>query len=658
MAYGEGSGILSTFEASGKDTTAPNVSDQSRADTNTVRMIEKVFARDKQHRAKYDSNWIDYYRFYRGDQWQNSRPDYLNDGVLNFVQSVIQTIIPIMTDHRPNVIANPENPSDFEFSEIMTQVLRSRWDRDNFSQILVEAIVDMAITGTCITEQAWNQDLNHGIGDFEFNTIEPLYCYPDARSRNVNDKYGKRFTTAIPTDVAEVKLKYPKKAHLIKSDLSSEDDIKSIKAAEQGNLVRSPTNEELIFQSGKPGSTDSTSQVLVITCWLDDETMIEEKVMEKDQEGKDIQKGFQQKKKYPNGRKIVIANKVLLEDIENPYIDGKKPFARGVNYILPREFWGTGEVEQLMGPQETINKIWAYMMDVMETMSNPVWLNPTTSGVFDSSLKAKPGLVIPHHLGSEPRRMQGSEIPSSMFAAFDRAREIFDKISGVNDVSQGVIPAGMSGVAIDELKEASQTRIRLKSRNVDAWLNDVGQMFASRILQFYTVPRIVRLTENDGAEKYFKFAMDETTNEAGEAQRTATVQHFEDVPDENGNIIKQPGEPIQYEIKGNLDIRISVGTTLPFKKAQKKAEAKELFQMGIYDADDLLEDLEHPRKTAVLQKYSERQAAASEAAAAEAQQEQAIKMAELQIKAGGGIPAPQGAQQPAPSPNGALAAVQ
>jgi hypothetical protein len=414
--------------------------------------------------------------------------------------------------------------------------------------------------------------------------------------------------------------------------------------------VRTPTDNLTLVQGERPNDAEGPDQILVITAWLDDDTMVEEKVMEEDSQGKKVHKGFRTRKKYPNGRKVVIANKVLLEDEENPYIDGKKPFARLIDHILPREFWGEGEVEQLKGPQQIINKLWGYVMDVLDLMGNPVWKNPVGSGVFDESIVNKPGLVIPYNEGSEPHREPGIEVQGSVFAAFDRMQQVFDKVSGVNEVSQGAVPSGMSGIAIEELQEAAQTKIRLKSRNVEAWLTQVGQQFASRILQFYTVPRIIRVTEDENAEKYFKFAVDEVTDEQGEIQRVATVQRFEEVEDEFGNIITAPGTPIQYELKGNLDIRITTGTTLPFRKAQKKAQAKELFQLGIYDAEDLLEDLEHPKKSLILEKYNNRQQQAAEAEAAAEQQEMAFREAELMSKGGGG--------QPAPSAEAPLAAVQ
>ena len=644
----EGTGRISTFQAPSEGQS--DLAQQSPKDRETMLMVEKLFARYKQHRHNYDQTWVENYRFFRGNQWKEPRPAYRNVDVLNFTNASIQTIIPILTDNRPNVVTIPENPSDFDFSEIMTQVLTAKWDRDNYSQIVVEALVDAMIYGTAITSQEWNADLLNGLGDYEWKTIDPMYCYPDARSGNINDGKGEGFITAIPTDLAQVKREHPDQAHMLKADLADIDVNKAAKIDQNDFTIRSATDNLTLVQNERPHEKETAPQILVVTAWLDDNAMIEEKVMEKDADGKERQKGFRLKKKYPNGRKVKIANKVLLEDIDNPYIDGKMPFAKLVDYTLPREFWGEGEVEQLKGPNRILNKLWGNVMDTLDLMGNPVWKNPVGSGVFDESIVNKPGLVIPYNEGSEPSREMGLDVQASVFQAFDRMQQVFDKLSGVNDVSRGVVPAGTSGVAIDQLQEADQTRIRLKARNVDAWLNDVGQQFASRILQFYSVPRIVRITEDENTERYFKIAIDEITNSEGDPQRFATIQPIDQVQQEDGTTQMVEGAPVQHEIKGNLDIRITVGTTLPFRKAQKKQQAKELFQLGIYDAEDLLEDLEHPRKESILNKYNQRQEAAAQAEAQAAEQELQFRMAELQAKTGA-------APQPAPPSQDALAAV-
>ena len=107
-----------------------------------LQIPEQVSIDYVRERAKFDGDWIENYKFFRGNQWTEKRPSYRHSEVLNFVHAAIQTIVPILTDRRPNIEALPENPSDFEFAEIMTQVLRGKWDRESWGQIVAEGIVD------------------------------------------------------------------------------------------------------------------------------------------------------------------------------------------------------------------------------------------------------------------------------------------------------------------------------------------------------------------------------------------------------------------------------------------------------------------------------------------------------------------------------------
>jgi hypothetical protein len=247
-----------------------------------------------------------------------------------------------------------------------------------------------------------------------------------------------------------------------------------------------------------------------------------------------------------------------------------------------------------------------------------VWTVSTASGVEPESILNQPGLIIPHTPGNPPVRQPGMEVQGSLFATLDRITQYFDKISGINDVSRGAAPLNSSGVAIDSLREAAQTKLRLKARNIEAWLTHVGHQMQSRILQFYSIPRIVRITENENVPTYFKIAIDEKLDESGEAQAVATVQDIQPVQDQFGNETFTPTQTRQFEIKSNFDTRVSVGSSLPFRKAQREAKAQQLFQLGIYDEEDLLTDLEHPRKEQILEKINQRKEAAAQAAQAQA----------------------------------------
>ena len=222
--------------------------EQSAKKRKTVKMVEKLFQRAKRERAKYDKDWVENYKFFRGNQWTEKRPSYRHSEVLNFVHAAIQTIVPILTDRRPNIEALPENPSDFEFAEILTQVLRGKWDRETWGQIVAEGIVDACIYGTAISEQPWNPDLLDGLGDYEFKTVDPMYVYPAPDSHDINSDNNDFLIIAKPTDINEVKRKYPKAAHNIKSDISDVDLAKTAKTDMDDYRIRSASDNMSLVQ--------------------------------------------------------------------------------------------------------------------------------------------------------------------------------------------------------------------------------------------------------------------------------------------------------------------------------------------------------------------------------------------------------------------------
>jgi hypothetical protein len=614
----QATGRLEEHQSAARDkgTTAPGKAEQKESAKRIVKMCEKWLTQAKRHRALFDTNWVSNVKFVEGKQWRERRPSYRHSEVLNLTHAAIQTIIPILTDSRPNIETLPQEPSDFEFSEVMTQILRAKWDMLGFSQIVAEGIVDLASIGTVISKQEWDEDANFGLGEYEFELVDPLHCFPDPNARDINDKFCRRFQTAVETDLEEVKRKYPQYAHLLKPNVGDMPMAQQSRIeTEDDYRVRSVSDFDMLIQSHRPIDADRNNQILLVTTYCHSDEVEEYEICEQDKDGNEVKK-YQTKKKYPNGRKIVHANGILLEDVENPYIDGKFPFARGIDHIRPRTFWGMGEVEQLRGPQEMMNKLISYTMDVLILMGNPIWIVDTDSGIDPDNIVNQPGLVVEKNPQTEVRRESGVQLQPFILQTMDRIRDIFDQISGVNDVSRGATPSNTSGVAIDMLQEAAQTKLRLKSRNVEHWLTQVGKQHVARILQYYKIPRIVRLTgdENDG--KYFRVAIDERVDEENENQTVIQLQEL-GRNEETGEMVSTDVREIVA--KGNLDVMIGTGTALPFAKAKRESQAMKLLELGIYDEADYLDDIQHPKRDKILRKLQQRKEGEAQAAMQENQ---------------------------------------
>lgn len=571
----------------------------------TIKYVEKKFLRAKKWRAQYDKKWMHYYKMFRGQQWPEQRPAYRHSEVINLVFQAIQSVVPIITDTRPRWEYQPQDPSDREFAEIMNKLAEADWIRNNWLMDLTESVYDAHFYGTALGEMGYDDKAKPMDGDIYLRSCDPFASYPDPSAKDVN-KQSRYFVKAEPVDVSQMKREYPELGRFVRADIV--DAIKSEKTEmDPVYQLRLPIDETKSMQ-GQGVSVESLLDqkcLKKIMYCLSDETIEEADPMT----GEMIKR-----LKYPQGRKIIVAGGVLLEDGPIPYEDGKFPYARLVNYMLPREFWGVSEVEQLESPQKTFNKLISFSLDVLTLMGNPIWIVDDEAGVDTDNIINSPGLIIEKNKNGEVRREEGVQLQPFVLQLIDRMQEWFVGIAGTLESSPP--PGVTAAAAIQDLMEAGQTRVRLKSRYLDAYLQDLGQMYLSRVLQYRNAPTIVRLTGDENAGQYFKFhvsqAVDPATgqpavDEAGNPMRVANVE------------MMGPGGSMgakQIPIKSGLDVKVSTGTTMPFMKAQKSRQAQELFAAGVIDQEEVLKTIEWPNYQTVMERM---QMAAQQAAQAEQQ---------------------------------------
>lgn len=563
----------------------------------TLKLVQKLLDKAKRHRAMFDKDWLDNYRMFRGKQWKESRPSYRHSEVVNLVHRTIQSSVPIQVDARPRFEFLPQEPQDREIAEILSVVGEADWERSNWAEELLEVVYDSNIYGTGLSQVLGEKNL------VTYQSEDPVYCFPDPEARST-DKRCSYFIHAEPRDIGWIKRRWKDKADHIKADLN---DLAKTARAEDDIRFRSPADRNMVMEGSTPQDGANKDLALLVTAWLAPE-LCEEDFDEEESIAEDGQPLYVQKAKYPKGRKIVIVNNCVLEDGPNPYDDGEMPFERYPNYVMPREFWGQSEVEQLKGPQRVFNKLISFALDVMSLMGNPIWLNPSTSGVDDDTLVNRPGLVVPYDpsaSGAKPERQEGVGLQPFVLQLVDRMEQWFDSLGPSQDVSRGSQPSGVTAAsAIQSLQEAAQTRLRQKQRNLDGYLQKVGQHYLSRVFQFYEAPKVIRLTAADGAAKYFRMHIEQSPE-----GRTLSVVPYTDAGLEDVAAGKK------LPIKGNFDVKVSTGSSLPFAKAEKENKLLAYFDRGIVDAREVLETTDYPNAQVVLDRVANAAAAQAEAAA-------------------------------------------
>lgn len=648
---------LSEHEAPGQGMNKPPGYNPDEKDKKTIELANKLYEKAKKYRKRYDQKWIDFYKMFRGRQWKEVRPSYRHSEVINMVFETIQSMVPTLTDARPKLEFLPTVPTDptqMELADIYTKIAENDWVHNNWLDVLTEIVYDAHFYGAGLAYVGFDEKADLGVGAVLFESFDPFYAFPDPSARNINDRRGEYFLTAEPTKVSKLKKEYPDVAKWLTADVV--DLTQGDKADIYQVMFKSPVDSKLIVEGPSGYDSVSKDESLKITLYFKDDETEEEEELAAEEDGtpqkddRGVLEGgsasedqdepkteFIQKLKYPNGRKIVIAGGVLCEDGPIEWDDGLFPFVKLVNYMLPREFWGISEVEQLEGPQKTFNKIVSFALDVMTLMGNPVWKVGTTSGVDTDNLFNKPGLIIEADDISQVEREPGVQLQPFVLDLADRYKKYFDQISGQTDLSKGAEPSDVTAAsAIEDLQQAQQTRLRLKSRHIDSFLQDFGKLYISRVNQKYSIPRIVRVTGDNNVDEFFQFhvTLGDPNNPEHVDPHTGEPKKFANITTYNEN---GPQNRV-IEITSDFDMKVGTGSTLPFAKAAKGTQAQNLFKLGVIDDEELLKTIDWPNYEAVLQRVNSKKQQ-------QMQQQMAMAQQAAAAKAGGGGPPP-----PPPAP--------
>lgn len=580
-----------------------------------IQLVDDVLGKNKKHRRTYDHNWLEDYRMFRGRQWKEQRPSYRHSEVLNYIFRSIQSTVPIQVDARPRFEYLPQEPGDAEVAEIINEVAEADWVRHNWGEQLLEVVYDSNIYGTGLSEMEGEPNR------INYESRDPVYCFPAPEARDTN-RGCPTFVYAEPKDLGWIKRKHPDKAKFLKADVAQ---LITSERSQNDVRFRSPADRNQVMEGSTPTDPANKDLALYKVLYLtpeycaedfdeEERPVIDEATGEprvREDGSREVE--YVQKAKYPNGRRIITCAGVLLDDGPIPYDDGEIPFDRYVNYLLPREFWGMSEVEQLKGPQRMINKIYSFALDVLTLMGNPIWMVPSSSGVDPDSLTNRPGLNVEYDGENSPQRVEGVSLQPFVLQMFDKLGEVFDSISGSQDVTRGVQPTGVTAAsAISSLQEAAHTRIRQKARNLDFYLQGVGQKYLSRLFQFMSAPQVYRLTGKDGAARYFRMQVEPTEGQNGVPGKKVRVTPYTDEGKEDVTGMRE------YEIRGKFDVRVVTGSSLPFAKAEKEGKLLKFFELGIIDEEEVLKGSDYPNWEAVLQRIEEKKAAQAQAEAAAA----------------------------------------
>ena len=548
-----------------------------------VLLVKEKYKNAYDAKATLMQQWRKNYDAYTGKLFERGSVNKkLGNAIPNHIFSTVETIKPIMVTNPPKNVVYPTKEDGFEKAMLIQEALDYEWQRVKLVPKLLDSLTNYLIYGTNVFGLFWNQKANKGIGNVEFKIISPYNFFIDPMAETIEEAEYCMYATY--KSAGELSKAYPEKRKELMENANSDID------------------DDLTIGKDK---TNAKNQLLYIECYMRDYS-VDETIEEEDGNKYKVTK-----MKYPKGRRVIIAGDILLQDGENPYEDGKFPFVSAQCYKIPGQFWGMSEVEELITVQTEMCNLYNSLIDNAKLNGNPWVIKDKNSGVEEASLTNVPGLVVTKNPGSEVKRDAPPPMPAYIQQVIQDLKYDMQVVSGVFDATRGERPVSItSGVAIQALQDSSQGRIRLKIQMMENMLSEIGAMWLSRMQQFWSLPRTIRIMGGNYAPDSIPLMID--------------------------------GQPVMFrevskdEIDGDFDITIKTGSTMPINKSARLETVLRLAQTPAEDGMPLIDrrtvieycDLENPED--IIRRFEEQAIRNQQQAEIEQQRQQELMMLQEQ----------------------------
>lgn len=244
------------------------------------------------------------------------------------------------------------------------------------------------------------------VGDVEYKLVLPLDVFLQRKHRPEDIDYC-FYRETMPTE--EVRLLYPDKAKIIKSNKTNVFDFERLRMVEASGMT-----EVVHFFHRKTRAVGE-------------------------------------------GRAITFTRDGILSNTKLPYSHGKLPFVRFSDIKRPGECHGVSFIENIKGLTGTYNNLINTINRNQIMVSHPKWMMPAGSAKIQAL--GNDITVVEYKGPVPPQLVQSNPTPSETFQFAQSLKEEFQQISGVFGVSRGEPPKGVTAaVALQFLAEQESER--------------------------------------------------------------------------------------------------------------------------------------------------------------------------------------------------------
>lgn len=349
-------------------------------------------------------------------------------------------------------------------------------------------------------------------------------------------------------------------------------------------------------------------------------------------------------------RWTVTAGDVVLHDEWSPY----KHFT--VVPYFPHFRYGktVGIVENLLSPQEILNKASSQELHVINTTANSGWVVEENSLVNMTieeleAQGAQTGLVVEYRKGAEPpQKIQPNQVPTGLDRITYKAEEHIKSISNVSDSMQGFDREDVAAKAIAYKQQRGSVNLSKVLDNLERTDYLLARNVLDMIQTFYTDERIINITHDDFTRDTETLVINQHDPATGAITNDLTIGEYdivitsspyraslEDSQFEQARALKELGIPIPDEVlieNSRLLRRADIVKQMQAAKNSPEAQKQAELQMRGLEAEVLEKEVKVGKTQAeAQQKGADAQIKANEAEGGNDGELQKM-MAELQME--------------------------
>lgn len=442
---------------------------------------------------------------------------------VNKILPTVQNRLARLCKNTPKYDVRPKSPDveDKDAASLAKQIIELVWDKQKVSRKRIDLIMWAQQCGHSYLKVSYDDQLGNEIlsptgdieyeGDIRVDVVSPFEIFPDPLAKTLDEAAW--VVQAKVRKLDYFKAHYPERGHLVK---------------EENAWLLSAQYEARINSLNSSGPTTSGTQNALKNAAIE------------------LSYYERRSKKYPQGRLIICANGILLEEKELPV--GEIPFAKFDDCIVAGKYYSESIITHLRPIQDQYNRTISRRADWTNKMLAGKFISPRGSALMQESLNDQNGEVLeytPVPNAPAPMAMSIPNIPSYAYTEEDRLQSMIYDISGINEVSRGQMPsAGIPAIGMQLLVEQDDTRIGITTEQHEESYAHIGKLIVRYAERFYQTERLLKLSGRSGEYK---------------------IKYFKG-----------------QDIRGNDDVIVVRGSTLPGNKALKRQEIINLYQQGMY----------------------------------------------------------------------------